>query len=471
MTTLIPAGYRTINLGVLPGRASSGARAVNDRGTVVGWSGSATTFAQDRAFIYARGQMTEIAPLPGDTYSQAYGINSSGVVVGASGTTINPPSTYLPKNSFIYTNGALTAVSGFSGTDNFTYAKDINDAGTIVGYWYSGSGIKAYYTYPGGISFYASVSGPTPQFVNAINNQGVAVGSSSGSGRAAIYAPSQYTVEITPLLPGFSGARSTARGINDHNEIVGAFSDDFLYSRAFLYHNGTLTNLGTLPGDETSRAHAINNSATIVGESGAGATARAFVHHGGAMHDLNALANPVAAGFSRLLSASAINNRGWIVGSGTSAVDGLPRAFLLMPSDDFERSILQWKDDHFAGEQTNPSISGDEADPDNDGIYNLMEYATRGDPWAPSPPPLRPDPEGSLTFNYRPTALDLCYVIQESVDLEAWTDVFSLDQNDGTVTEANHVRALINPDTATITLSPTDTKPARFWRLVVHAVP
>jgi uncharacterized repeat protein (TIGR03803 family) len=48
----------------------------------------------------------------------------------------------------------------------------------------------------------------------------------------------------------------------------------------------------------------------------------------------------------------------------------------------------QWKQTHFVANATNPAISGDSADPDADGIPNLLEFMTDSIPTAKSPPPL-----------------------------------------------------------------------------------
>lgn len=118
-------------------------------------------------------------------------------------------------------------------------------------------------------------------------------------------------------------------------------------------------------------------------------------------------------------------------------------------------------------------MAGDEADPDGDGLPNLLEYATRGDPWAPSPPPLRQS-SGSvrIAFNYRSGALDLRYVVQESSDLACWTDLFSFNSASGAVTINGDLHPVIDAAAEQIILSLRgERKPACFWRLVVHASP
>ena len=71
-------------LGVLPGHASSDARAINNKGQVIG--NSVTAGGVSHAFLWNLGSMRNLGPLPGDTSSQAQALNTAGVVVGRSGT-------------------------------------------------------------------------------------------------------------------------------------------------------------------------------------------------------------------------------------------------------------------------------------------------------------------------------------------------------------------------------------------------
>lgn len=78
-------------------------------------------------------------------------------------------------------------------------------------------------------------------------------------------APS-YTLTVLPDLPGGDDL-SHAWDINDVGQVVG-YSDTDLGSRAFLWSNGQMTNLGALPtNDPNSAATAINNAGKIAGHS------------------------------------------------------------------------------------------------------------------------------------------------------------------------------------------------------------
>ena len=74
----------------------------------------------------------------------------------------------------------------------------------------------------------------------------------------------QYTVTDLGTLPGGSG--SEAWGINASGEVVGYASNSSGYQHAFLYSNGTMKDLGTLPGlYSASCAYGINASGQVVG--------------------------------------------------------------------------------------------------------------------------------------------------------------------------------------------------------------
>lgn len=111
---------------------------------------------------------------------------------------------------------------------------------------------------------------------------------------------------------GSLGGRSIAYDINNIGQIVG-YSQNNGYWNAFLYDNGTMTNLGTL-GGEQSWARGINDRGQIVGSamnqpnSPNGNSNRAFLYENGAMTDLGTL-----GGFWSY--AYDINDNGQIVGT------------------------------------------------------------------------------------------------------------------------------------------------------------
>jgi len=68
-------------------------------------------------------------------------------------------------------------------------------------------------------------------------------------------------------LPG--GNSSQATGINDHGLVVGSSSTASGNTHAFVFENGVLLDLGTLPGGDFSEANGINDHGEMVGDSSA----------------------------------------------------------------------------------------------------------------------------------------------------------------------------------------------------------
>ena len=121
---------------------------------------------------------------------------------------------------------------------------------------------------------------------------------------------------------------SDAVDINMVDEIVGSAG-----GRAFLYANGGFKDLGTLGGASSSAA-GINDAGQVVGASTLDGpdpqVERAFWYVDGAMHDLNELAAPLSA---RLSEARKINNQGQIIANACppQGTSGGCRAYLLTP--------------------------------------------------------------------------------------------------------------------------------------------
>lgn len=121
-----------------------------------------------------------------------------------------------------------------------------------------------------------------------------------------------YNGTITDLgtLPG--GTSSTAIAVNQAGQVVGDSTYDGLGTEhAFLYSNGTMTDLGTLDAGPygNSFANAINSSGQIVGSAQTINSSHAFLYSEGTMYDLGTL-----PGFSNGSTATSINDGGEIVG-------------------------------------------------------------------------------------------------------------------------------------------------------------
>ena len=287
--------YRLIDLGTLPGDDQSLALDINNRGQVVGRSGiwdPGCETGECNAVLWEKGTVTDLGRRAGDDYSEARAINNQGEIVGLSGSSDSG------NHAVLWDNGFITDLGMLPGDDSAS-ASGINERGQIIG---SGGGGS-----PGGVGFIA------PHAVlwdnGTITDLGIVAtwfdASASSVGRLDF---------------------SHAYGINNRGQIVGV-STTSTGVHAVLWENGTVTDLGALPGHNYSQAFGINERGQIMGLSGmwtddcnAGECTAVLWENGTIM----ALGIPMTAwGLP-----SGINNRGQIVFASNQSHIGFNRAVL-----------------------------------------------------------------------------------------------------------------------------------------------
>ena len=346
----VVAGFTVTDLGATPNEYNSpGALALNDVGQVVGGSG--------HAFLWNNGKSSDLGSLKpegpeDDTKSIAYGINNQGQIVGSSGSFGPIVMSGLQfARGILYERGTLRQ---FTTKDSSFEPYAINDKSQIVG-------LDSYrgFFYENGrlteIGTLSSVPVGNRSTARALNGRGQVVGWSTvnsrlrsareelpahaflwqRSAKAGRRRERQDAMRDLGTLPGW--INSYAYGINDRGEVVGSVSD--VTGRpygvdidprdtdgradAFLWRDGKMTSLGTLPGSRDSEAYGINDSETIVGRS----DGKAVLWQEGKIRNLNAFL-PAGSGWV-LQEARAINHKGQIAGIGTLA--GKLHSFLLTP--------------------------------------------------------------------------------------------------------------------------------------------
>lgn len=229
------------------------------------------------------------------------------------------------------------------GGGDYSIANAVNDAGAVAGQSHAyGRWNRAFTSSMGPDGAYHPIAmganGGATSSATAINHQGTVVGWSDVAtqwrNHAFVGTPSH---DIGTL----GGLNSEATGINDKGQVVGwstiatgyvppAHPDGYFdpgAKHAFLYQNGQMTDLGTLPGYQASAAKAINALGQIVGDSTSsfGQHAAFFNATGGPPTDLNSLLPPNSGWV--LDDAVGINDSGQVIGYGT--YHGDPHAYLL----------------------------------------------------------------------------------------------------------------------------------------------
>ena len=155
-----------------------------------------------------------------------------------------------------------------------------------------------------------------------------------------------------------------------------------------------------------------------------------------------------------------------------TVVTGSLGSITAWPTNDFFSTALSydvWRDRYFtAAELTDPTISGDHANPDGDDSVNLLEYATGTDPKTADD---NHAPTGSfvtvtgqtyfaLTFRRLLLGYELNYVVEASEDLATW---FPLTESVGAPQlNADGTQAVTIRDSA-----PANTTSQRYLRLRV----
>jgi probable HAF family extracellular repeat protein len=284
------------------------AQGVNDRGEVTGWSYAGDSVPFHHGFLWSNGEIADLGLPQGNFASGMTALNNHGVVVG---TTSGPP--HGADMVAIYQDGQWT-VPGLEGS---AYA--VNDHGVVAGQYNVGDGAHAFMLKEGLLFDLGTLGGPY-SIAWGINDKSVIVGSSSvanGSTHGFVWDGALHDIGT------LGGANSSLFAINSHGTAAG-YAQAGGNAVAIVYENGSMRPL-TVPGSTFSVARGINDKGAVVGQSDAGG----FLYDDGKLTILNTLPEVIAAGW-QFLAPYGINNRGWIVGTGS--VNGTCcRSFVLVP--------------------------------------------------------------------------------------------------------------------------------------------
>ena len=230
------------------------ATGANNHGQVVGWAENTVhdptcvppQVLQFRAVVWTSdgNQIHELPPLPGDTSGAATAINDKGQVVGISGTCDQAVGRFTAAHAVLWENGTVTNIGDLGGVA-WNTPMAINQNGDVVGFagqpgddpdnpqlhaflWTRRDGIKDLGALPGDV--YSEAHG--------INERRQVVGIScdaAGNCRAFLWQNDVMTDLNALVQAGYGDVLTTAQDINDLGEIAGRAFDPATGARpAFL---------------------------------------------------------------------------------------------------------------------------------------------------------------------------------------------------------------------------------------------
>lgn len=235
-------GSGIVDLGTLGGPASDAAGYATNFTTNTSYIvGSAMINDYDwRAFICVDDGTPTLVNLGtlGGSFSWGLAVNQSGTVVGYSAT-----STPGVVHAFKYSSGVMTDLGSFGG--NGSFANDISTSGVIVGSAMTSSDEYHAFSYSGGTMTDLGTLGGAHSFAYGIDDSGGIVGTSqdeNGYWQAFLY--DGETMNNIGTLP--DDAESVAWAVNSASEVVGYSCYGTDSERAFIYSGGNMYDLETL---------------------------------------------------------------------------------------------------------------------------------------------------------------------------------------------------------------------------------
>ena len=289
------------SLGTLGGPTSV-AFAINEAGDIVG---EASRSEGAHAFRWRDGTLTDLGTLGGRS-SHAVSVNARGAVVGVSELAGGGAHLVVWIHDTIHDLGTLGAQS--------VVPSAIGANGQIVGQLFTGSLWTGFSWSDGVLSLLPALPGGQ-SYADAVNPQGEIVGASTvndaqgnSTVSSVLWERDGSVVDLGTLGMKAALGGPGASGINPGGQVVGASLTAEGFLHAFLWRNGVMTDLGTLPGATLSAATAISAGGDIAGYSSPGGWPHAVLWSAGTAVDLGTLPGDTWS------VAYGVNSHGQVVG-------------------------------------------------------------------------------------------------------------------------------------------------------------
>ena len=165
----------------------------------------------------------------------------------------------------------------------------------------------------------------------------------------------------------------------------------------------------------------------------------------------------IDAAIAPVLADGSTDDRFLISASGDFTGDstGFGKPFVFRIRSSYEQFVL---DEFTAAQQSDPEITDPTADPDADGLINLLEHAFGTDPEVTDPNPVTITSARTLTFPWNPTAADYTYQLEASTDLD---DFEELPHTETSTPDGDLLQITVTPT------APFDDLPRAFFRVKV----